>query len=463
MRNKIIAVLLCVLIIGGIIFMHEYGNTLDFTVEQREKPITNPLKGWVYGAKNEGFVQEATLALAVINWKEVEAKKGVYDFTSMEKTYHFAQLKQKGVRLILRIVSDYPDAKNSKNMSIPQWLYDEMKGDGQWYNNSYGYGFSPNYNNKVFMAAHSRLLKAFGQRYNEDKSVAFIQIGSIGHWGEWHINYGEGLQKLPKSTVTDGYVKDYLLNFSNKKLMMRRPYQIAKDNNLGLYNDSFADKESTEEWLSWIEQGYTSDQNQEKHPSMSGYWMEGPVGGEFASYEDLEYYIGQKYSKTYQQMVDSHMSFIGPNAPVYISQTNDLNDNIAQLSRDMGYCITVKKVKVYNLKVNKGDLELKMTWSNIGIAPIYQNWPVKVMLVNEKNKLVAEKFLDTDITNWVKGDYTQTITLPNTKALADGTYKICVAIIDPMTNKPAIHMPIKNQYSDCVYSIAEFTKPIQDN
>lgn len=463
MRNKLIVAILCVLILGGIIFMHEYGNTMDFTVEQGDKPITNPLKGWVYWASNEGFRQQATLALAVIKWSDVEPKKGVYDFEAIEKANQFTQWKQTGVRLILRIVADYPEPDDAKNITIPQWLYNEMKADGQWYDNSYGYGFSPNYNNKVLMAAHSRLLKAFGDRYNKDASVAYIQLGSIGHWGEWHVNYGEGLKKLPKSSVTDQYVKDYIVNFNNKKLLMRRPYQIAKDNHLGLYNDSFADEESTQTWLDWIEHGYVSNQSDEKLPSMKGYWQEGPVGGEFSSEQEKEYYLSKKYSKTYTMMVDSHMSFIGPNAPVYISQSDDLNDNIAQLSRDMGYCITVKKVKVYNLKVNNGDLELKITWSNIGIAPIYQNWPVKVMLVNDKNKLVAEKFLDTDITNWIKGDYTQTITLPNTKALADGTYKICVAIIDPMTNKPAIHMPIKNQYSDCVYSIAEFTKPIQDN
>ncbi len=86
--------------------------------------------------------------------------------------------------MIIRLVLDYPNKENS--MQIPKWLYNEIGGDGTWYDISYGKGFSPNYENKTLIYYHEKLIKALGERYNSSSEIAFIELGSIGHWGEWH-------------------------------------------------------------------------------------------------------------------------------------------------------------------------------------------------------------------------------------------------------------------------------------
>ena len=45
---------------------------------------------------------------------------------------------------------------------------------------------SPDYDHPQMVVAMERFVSAFGKRYNNNPSVAFIQLGLLGFWGEWH-------------------------------------------------------------------------------------------------------------------------------------------------------------------------------------------------------------------------------------------------------------------------------------
>lgn len=49
-----------------------------------------------------------------------------------------------------------------------------------------GAGVSPNYHDPTLIAAIISFASAFGARYDGDPRLAAIQIGLLGHWGEWH-------------------------------------------------------------------------------------------------------------------------------------------------------------------------------------------------------------------------------------------------------------------------------------
>lgn len=421
-------------------------------VETGNKPISNPFKGWVCSADDLNIKQDVNLAFVLVKWSEFEPESGIYDFERLEAENHFNEWEKKSVKMVLRVVCDYP-RDDKDNITIPTWLYKKINGDGDWYNNSYGYGFSPNYSSPVFLQEHKKLINTLGKRYNKDSRIAYIQLGSIGHWGEWHVNYGEGIRELPKSTVTDKYVMHYINSFPDKKLLMRRPYSIAKKYDLGLFNDSFAHKESTDTWITWIGNGYTSDQNGEVLPGMNDFWKMAPSGGEIASYESLEYYLDDKFEETYEQLIQSHTTFLGPNSPAYEEEL--AQENIEKLTADMGYTFTINRYTIFNNSLWK-NIKLKIIWSNIGIAPIYENWPVRVSLLNGQNQEVSYDIPDTNITKWIPGEHPMDITFPYTKKLPKGKYKIAVAILDPSTMEPAIKLALRNEISECTYVIGEF-------
>lgn len=456
--KKVIAifVLLIIFLSTVAIFLNYYNKKVVISVSQGEKPVTNPLKGWAVWGENSSYKQDVSLAYVLIKWSDLEQQKGVYDFETIEKNFNFKDWKSKNVRFIIRLVCDDPgDTKG--NMTIPQWLYDEMDGDGQQYDNNYGVGFAPNYSNQTFIEAHARVIKALAERYNNDPYVAFIQLGSVGHWGEWHVNYGKGINMLPKADVLDRYVQPYLDYFSNKMISIRRPTAIASENNFGLFNDVFGEQEDTQIWLDWIANGYTSDQTEEELPKMKDFWKTAVSGGEISSYESLEYYLGEGFEETYKELEKCHTTYLGPHTPYEFEEDNDFQENMDKMTTQMGYSFTINKIVVENLNKKK-DVSIKIFWNNIGIAPIYQNWPICISITGMDGTEYASEVFDSDMMKWVPGTYTAKYRLSNTLDLPKGDYQIHISILDPITLKPAIALAVEDANEDLIYEVGTFSK-----
>lgn len=450
-------------VLGGVLLFLSYvltvraDHSIYYSVPQTEKPITNPLKGWAPMTQEIQLADEVTLAFMLVKWSDFNPQKGVYDFEKLEADHHLQEWREKNVRVIIRIVSDYPDLTNSENITIPMWLYEEIKGDGIWYHNSYGYGFSPNYANEKVIEAHQEMIAALGKRYNQDELIAFIQLGSLGHWGEWHVSKEVGSKiPFPYSQITNQYIKHYTEYFSSKKLLMRRPYGIQNDQ-VGLYHDVFGDQVATQEWLSWIESGYVSSQNGESMPAMSkDFWLNAPVGGEIVFSEDMEAYLIKNGEALHNQLIQSHATFIGPNAPVYVEQNSTAHQKANEILQDLGYCLTVRETELFYLNQSNQEILLKMKWENIGVAPIYQNWPVQITVIDDKGQVQAACYLEEDITTWGPGEHRVEVVLSHSNKFNSGQYRICVAILDPITRKPSINLPIQEVFGSRVYVIGHF-------
>lgn len=411
-------------------------NQTVLEIEAGEKPLYNPLKGWAASSGNTSMDYPASMAFVLIRWSELETEEGVFRFEELEKEKNMDFWREQGARFIIRLVCDYPGSES--HMDIPEWLYEKTGQDGQWYDNSYGKGYSPNYGNPVFRGEHERMLKAVGEHYREDEQVAVVQLGSLGHWGEWHVNHGAGIRPFPSESITNQYVEQYRAAFPGKLLMLRRPYAIGETCQMGLYNDSFGDVESHEEWLSWIEDGYFSGQTKENLAGMPGFWTYGISGGEFASGVDMETYFGSRFSQVYELMQKSHTSFLGPQCPrEALSRT--AGEHVNQLCRDMGYCFALKTCTVQNLGKNQ-NFELIIQGENLGVAPFYFDWPVEITMRDEAGAEVFCQRYDPEISSWLPGEWTMEAKLDGTEQLPARVYELTFAIIDPLTDQPGIRM-----------------------
>jgi len=439
-----------------VVFMKYYNKKVEIDITQGEIPVTNPLKGWAVWGESTSYKQDVTLAYVLIKWSDLEPQKGVYDFETLEKNFNFAEWKSKNARFIIRLVCDYPEDIEG-NMTIPQWLYDEMDGDGQQYYNNYGIGFAPNYSNPTFIEAHASVIKALAERYNNDPYVAYVQLGSVGHWGEWHVNYGKGINKLPKADILDQYVQPYIDYFTNKMLSIRRPTAIAGENNFGLYNDVFGDKDETDIWLERFAEGYFAEQTDEDIPAMPDFWETAVSGGEISSNHELEYYLGEGFEETFKEVEECHTTFLGPKAPYGLEKGNEYQENMDKMTSKMGYCFTIDKVVVENLNKKK-DLKIKINWQNIGVAPIYQNWPICISITGADGTEYASEVIDSNMTQWLPGTSKIKYKISNTKDLPKGDYRINISILDPITMKPGIALALDDEEKDLIYNIGEFSK-----
>lgn len=438
------------LIIGGSLLFGQH--IYNYTTQPAEAPVSNPLKGyapWI-GTKNISYPY--TMEFVLLKWSDIEVQEGVYDFDSIEEKLHMNELRKEGHRFILRIVSDYPS--DTKHMDIPQWLYDKTGGDGDFYDNAYGKGYSPDYSNPVFIDAHEKLIEAFSEKYASDAAVVCIELGSIGHWGEWHVNYSQGIRRLPTSGITDVYVQHYLSYFPSSKLLMRRPFDIAGVEEMGLYNDSFGQKKSHELWLDWINNGYITDQTGEFLSSMPDFWKFAYSGGEFASDNSLDYYFGEGYEDTLKLLTDSHTSFIGPHSINGVSDA--YSDNIINLSREMGYTFRFNNTRLIISRFS-GNYSLNIGIENMGIAPIYENWPLFIRISDVSGNIVYENRYDIGIDKILPGQKNISIDMGKMN-LKSGSYIITAGIIDPLNDMPGIQFANENIESDGnnMYRIMEF-------
>ena len=297
----------CLLLAGCLLWA---GRKHTAVYQPDETAFPNAQIGYAPGVLDTGPDEPAvTLRYLGLTWRELEPEEGVYAWEAIQQTCHLDALRQQGVHLVLRILCDEPGAE--AHLDIPDWLY-EKTGNGSWYDLSYGKGYSPDYADPAFFAAHAALLRAVGEWFGADGFVSYVELGSLGHWGEWHVKSGEGLVPLPEEAVRDRYMALYREAFPAAKLLVRRPFRGAAGQGFGLYNDMTGHAGDTAEWLGWIKNGGWYEGDPAGLSPMPDAWQTAPIGGELTSRIPMEQLLETGLDQTLSLVKGSHMSFLGP-------------------------------------------------------------------------------------------------------------------------------------------------------
>ncbi|MGG4440726.1 DUF4832 domain-containing protein [Brevibacillus fortis] len=424
--------------------------TVTYYPKPTQDVLRNPYMGLAPSSRSNSIEQEHTLVHANITWRMLEPAKGEYDFEKVEDYIRFEEWGEKDVKFIIRLVLDDPDDEEA-DMEIPDWLYEELDGDGEWYENGHGKGFSPNYSNPELIMYHRKLIHALGERYKDDPRIAFIQLGSIGHWGEWHTNTSI---PFPKLKISDQYVQPYLENFPDNMLLMRRPHPIAGKYRMGLYNDVFGNKEDTKSYISWIQEGYVSWLTKEKMPAMPDFWKYASSGGEFSPDESLSNYFKRPLiSQVISQAKSTHISWVGPNTPGRFPKDSENQKYVDRFLNTIGYRFSLIK-ETHRETVKAGDdLSVSMDWQNQGVAPFYFPWILELSLADEDGNIVAHTKTDEDIRKWLPGRKYVKQDLEVPADLPEGDYTLSVAILDPSTGEPGIEFAMEGKRDDGRYTL----------
>lgn len=418
--------------------------------------LNNPYKGWAPSALYGPYNQPHRLVHAYISWRELEPEQGVFAWEALETKNFFDQWYNKGVQVITRIMLDYP-TDNPNLMEIPDWLYEMIDGDGTWYQTSeIGSGFSPNYANPKLIAEHERMLKAFGERYNNDPRIAFIQLGSIGHWGEWHT-WPNGSGEFPSETVVNQYMQHYTDSLPDKMLGIRRPLAFAREHNFGFFNDKIGHAPTTEQWMFWMHNGMDYDNwyNRRVYPeaAIPDFWHTAYSAGEFSDGNALMWLRDTTVSDTLRQVRLMHTSWIGPCSPAGVGNIPEAI-HIQTVHNTIGYHFVIETV-THLPAANAGEnLAIQMTWHNKGVAPFYFNWPLELGLIDENGTLVFTTVLAEDITRWLPGRNSVELQLGLPQNLEAGTYRLVTAILNPETGKPGIDLGITERRADGRYALS---------
>jgi hypothetical protein len=204
-------------------------------------PLDNPLKGWCPYTDAGPIRQPYSMVFLYAPWKDLEPEEGRFAFDRWETTA-WSVPEAKGKHVVLRVTIDYP----SKPSGLPGWLKDQGVKLTPYPDHSGG--LSPDYDDPRMVTAMTRLIEVMGRRYDGDPRVAFIQLGLLGFWGEWHT-YPQG--KLYASPETERQVNEaYRRAFPRKILLARTASGFAgRQPWLAFHDDMFPeDTDNGQDW-----------------------------------------------------------------------------------------------------------------------------------------------------------------------------------------------------------------------
>ena len=196
-----------------------------------ERTQNNPLKGFLtsYQWAQPANDLEDQMEFLYLPMASVWTQDGP-DFDSvLEPLLDAAEARSH--HIILRFYIDYPNLPSG----LPSYLADTVPCQPH---SHYGTGCSPDYDHPELLAAMIGLIEAFGQRYDGDPRLGFLQVGLLGFWGEWHTYpYSDW---FPSEATQEAVLQAYHSSFKTTQLQVRRPAANSVSLRMGFHDDSFA-------------------------------------------------------------------------------------------------------------------------------------------------------------------------------------------------------------------------------
>ena len=383
-------------------------------------PLDNPLKGYCVYTDAGKIHRPYSMVYFYVPWKKLEPEQGRYAFAKWEKeAWNIPEAK--GKHVVLRVYADYP----RKPSGTPEWLLE--KGVKQKAYKDYGGGLSPEYDHPAMVTALEGLISAMGKRYDRHPRVAFIQLGLLGFWGEWHTYPRDELFASEKTRrrILEAYRKA----FPNKLLMARYadglPGRYPK---MGFHDDMFP--EDTDNGKSW------SFLERLRRAKRIDSWQTSVIGGEMVP-QQARKWLGDRWEFTLEMTRRSHFSWVGPYGPALQDKvSSQFVARSDELVRQMGYQFRLTEVRLPQKAKTGQSVEVIIHGINEGVAPFYYSWPVKLAWLDADGNTVVSSELSEDLRKWLPGRFSigANLDAPTNK----GSYRLALGIEDPWTHKPAI-------------------------
>lgn len=417
---EMIAIVVSCLVPLGMFLESAVAEELVVRPQSMAGPLDNPLKGWCPYTNAGGIRQPYSMVFQYVSWRELEPTENDFQFEQWEKRWDGRWGTDKHV--IFRVYVDYP----SKPSGLPDWLREAGVKETRY--TDHGGGMAPDYNDPRMLASMERLIAALGKRYNDHPRVAFIQIGLLGFWGEWHTYPRNELYATPatEQRIIDAYRKA----FPNKLLMVRYAREYAgKQDWIGFHDDMFP--EDTDNGKDW---GFLAGLRREGRAEN---WKRAVVGGEMVPGKAPQW-LGDDYSTTLEMLERAHFTWVGPYCPALtIPKDKAFKERSEELVRKMGYEFQINEVRYVSRVTAQKPTRISLDGVNQGVAPFYYPWSVEWSLIDTSGKLVAIQKTDWDIRKWQPGEFSESAEL--SWDVPPGTYFLCLGIRDPWKDRPAIY------------------------
>lgn len=361
------------------------------------KGLVNPAMGWTfhyysnniahYGSKMEpsdtldDFPGLSTIYLRC-PWSFVEPEEGKFNWELLDTPGQ--RWIDKGVKVAFRITG----YESWMRYATPEWVKNAgAKGaDVPWGRRTSTLMWRPDFADPVYLQKLENFLTAMADRYDGNPNVAFVDIGSMGVWGEGHsagesafatLQEGQRMHidlhcKLFRKTLLC-MSDDFVGNTDNaKKRFPMSDYAFSKG--VTLRDDSIMVQPPPDSW-------YSAGMAQLFWPTL-------PVVLEtehYGSSKTRNAFSGELLLKSVE---DYHASFLSIHwwPRIFMEENKEAID---QVNLRLGYRIQLREI-AWPEEIRLGEpFKLSMSLANAGVAPCYPGGYPCITLKDDKGGIVS--------------------------------------------------------------------------
>ena len=385
----------------------------------------NPGQGWSAEIWSIRMADPIVNVGAMYNrpsWGALEPEEGVYDWSTIEELVNLAMAR--GIPASFRVlcVSSY----STTGWATPKWVFDKGAKDEPFVTQRTIKGekvdvvqHTPVFDDPVFMAEHRRLLEAVAKRYDGDPRIAGLDIGSYGHWGEWHCfglppntnRHSKATQNLPyvpprvyPLEIRRQYADWYLQNFRKTPLVFMtddaETLQYALGDGavprVGLRRDGVGSPSHFEHWI--------GTPPYDVIPRMADVWRDKPVWLEFfCGARDMKK-RGWNIERSVEWMLTNHVSIVNT-TPFSPWDIGDDPETFALLRKIDLYAGARLVPTAADVRRAGRRVAVKLAGVNRGVARIYLPYALEIVVADSDGK---ERFSHESSVNpgtWLPGDF----------------------------------------------------------
>ena len=419
--------------------------------------LVNPGMGFTTQSSLDGEVPgypKSTIAYYRWYWDELEPEEGKFNWAMVDSV--LAAARAHGQRLATRIMP----ANGRPRIPV-------------WYRNSGAKGWDfvaestqkagktdpswmPDHEDPLFAKYMGRLVKEFAKRYDGHPDIDHIDIGSYGHWGEWHLSFVKEKREYNfdlKKMIIDWYLQGF------KKTPMVIPEDAedgliyATQNGTGWRADCMGDYGPPNNWnlmTRYLELPRV-------YPSVGEAWKTSPVAFESCGTMESWLAAGRDIEFIYSVCLELHTSILNNKSSAIPPEWWPATERFL---KRMGYRFVVRSFRHEKWLEPHGTLNIEMTLDNVGIAPPYRAYipAFEIRQAGSRNSkdVVAQKTTGWDVRKWLPGRYVQSTQINIPDDLKPGRYLVYFALLDPYSNKPAVKLAVDGGDAQDWYSWSAF-------
>lgn len=375
-------------------------------------------------------------AYARYTWDQIETSEGNYDFSVIENDIakFFGSEKNSGKKYAFRVRPMKSNGNNlpsfmQKSPYIQKCSYQGAEED------------IANWDDPAFITKTQQLVDALARKYDGDNRIAWVEMGSYGRWGEWHMSTYDTCKA--SADTQKKYIDMYLNAFKSTTLQISgtdqemAAYALAQTRS----NPSRMNIRKDCVGFSSLYCSYSVHLSYNLWTEVKDRWKYAPFTSEFGNPASLDnpksFWYGQA------EATAMHIALLGNGNTFKWSEISPEGQQaFTKLDQLLGYSYVLNDVSVTGALNPGSTINVYTTWSNYGSTPTYEPWTVTFILKNSSGQIMYQQPLTVNLKT-VLPTYNRileknepvtksdTVTLPTT--LATGDYTPFITITDSRT------------------------------